>query len=169
MLVGAHMEVVRQVADAGNIRADMFALIIEADLVICDITVHNANVFYELGIRHARLDFTYGDRDAFTERFLDRLLTLALPRIRDFRGLKANFDGNGNYTLGVTEQLIFPEIDYDAIDAIRGMDITFVTSAKTDEHGRALLDAFGFPFLRPEGAPAPSAMQRLAEAKADTL
>jgi large subunit ribosomal protein L5 len=101
--------------------------------------------------------------------FLDRLLTIALPRIRDFRGLKANFDGHGNYTLGVAEQLIFPEIDYDAIDAIRGMDITFVTSAKTDEHGRALLDAFGFPFLRAEGEPAPSAMQRLAEAKADLI
>ena len=99
--------------------------------------------------------------------FLDRLLTIALPRIRDFRGLKANFDGNGNYTLGVTEQLIFPEVDYDSIDAVRGMDITFVTSAKTDEHGRALLDAFGFPFQRPEGEPAPEAMQRLTTATAD--
>ncbi|CAN5427569.1 50S ribosomal protein L5 [soil metagenome] len=95
--------------------------------------------------------------------FLDRLLTLALPRIRDFRGLADKFDGNGNYTLGVTEQLIFPEIDYDQIDAIRGMDITFVTSAATDEHGRALLDAFGFPFRRAEGEIAPPAMQRLQQ------
>jgi large subunit ribosomal protein L5 len=99
--------------------------------------------------------------------FLDRLLTLALPRIRDFRGLSSNFDGGGNYTLGVTEQLIFPEVDYDSIDAIRGMDITFVTSATTDEHGRALLDAFGFPFKRAEGEAAPEAMQRLSTATAD--
>ncbi|MBA2577506.1 MAG: 50S ribosomal protein L5 [Euzebyaceae bacterium] len=79
--------------------------------------------------------------------FLDRLLAVALPRIRDFRGLAANFDGRGNYTFGVTEQLIFPEIDYDAVDKVRGMDITFVTTAVTDEQGRALLDAFGFPFV----------------------
>jgi large subunit ribosomal protein L5 len=78
--------------------------------------------------------------------FLDRLLSIALPRIRDFRGLKANFDGRGNYTCGITEQLIFPEIDYDQIEKVRGMDITFVTTAHTDEQGRALLDAFGFPF-----------------------
>ncbi|MEO2106649.1 MAG: 50S ribosomal protein L5 [Actinomycetota bacterium] len=93
--------------------------------------------------------------------FLDRLLTLALPRIRDFRGLPSKFDGAGNYTLGVTEQLIFPEIDYDKIDAIRGMDITFVTSAKDDKGGRALLDAFGFPFKRAEGEAAPEPLQRL--------
>lgn len=93
--------------------------------------------------------------------FLDRLLTLALPRIRDFRGLPTKFDGAGNYTLGITEQLIFPEIDYDNIDAIRGMDITFVTTATDDESGRALLEAFGFPFKRPEGAPAPDPVQRL--------
>jgi large subunit ribosomal protein L5 len=79
--------------------------------------------------------------------FFDRLLAVALPRIRDFRGLSPDsFDGRGNYTFGVTEQLIFPEIDYDAIDRIRGMDITIVTSAETDEQGRALLDAYGFPF-----------------------
>ena len=79
--------------------------------------------------------------------FLDRLLSLALPRIRDFRGLNPDsFDGRGNYTFGVTEQLIFPEIDYDEIDRTRGMDITVVTTAETDEQGRALLDAFGFPF-----------------------
>ncbi len=81
--------------------------------------------------------------------FLDRLITLAIPRIRDFRGLPTNsFDGHGNYTFGVTEQLIFPEIDYDKIDAIRGMDITIVTTARTDAEGRALLAAFGFPFKR---------------------
>ena len=81
--------------------------------------------------------------------FLDRLITLAIPRIRDFRGLSPrSFDGNGNYTFGVTEQLIFPEIDYDSIDTTRGMDITIVTTARTDAEGRALLDAFGFPFRR---------------------
>jgi len=81
--------------------------------------------------------------------FTDRLLSTALPRIRDFRGISAtSFDGRGNYSLGVTEQLIFPEIDYDKVDKIRGMDITFVTSAKTDEECRALLDEFGFPFKR---------------------
>ncbi len=93
--------------------------------------------------------------------FLDRLLTLALPRIRDFRGLPSKMDGAGNYTLGITEQIIFPEIDYDKVDAIRGMDITFVTSATDDAGGRALLDAFGFPFKRPEGATAPEPLQRL--------
>jgi large subunit ribosomal protein L5 len=79
--------------------------------------------------------------------FYDRLLSLAIPRIRDFRGLSPrSFDGKGNYTFGVTEQLIFPEIDYDKIDTTRGMDITIVTTARTDEEGRALLRAFGFPF-----------------------
>ena len=83
--------------------------------------------------------------------FLDRLVTLAIPRIRDFRGLSPkSFDGNGNYTFGVTEQLIFPEIDYDKVDRTRGMDITIVTSASDDAGGRALLAAFGFPF-RKEG------------------
>ncbi len=81
--------------------------------------------------------------------FLDRLIALAIPRIRDFRGLPANsFDGQGNYTFGVTEQLIFPEIDYDKIDRTRGMDITIVTTARTNAEGKALLDAFGFPFKR---------------------
>jgi large subunit ribosomal protein L5 len=80
--------------------------------------------------------------------FLDRLISLAIPRIRDFRGLPSTFDGHGNYTFGVTEQLIFPEIDYDKIDAPRGMDITIVTTARTDAEGKALLDAFGFPFRR---------------------
>ena len=83
--------------------------------------------------------------------FLDRLINLAIPRVRDFRGLSTkSFDGNGNYTFGVTEQLIFPEIDYDKIDATRGMDITIVTSAKNDQEGKALLDSFSFPF-RTEG------------------
>jgi large subunit ribosomal protein L5 len=80
--------------------------------------------------------------------FLDRLVALAIPRIRDFRGLPVKFDGRGNYTFGVTEQTIFPEIDYDKIDVPRGMDITFVTTATTDAEGKALLDAFGFPFRR---------------------
>jgi large subunit ribosomal protein L5 len=81
--------------------------------------------------------------------FLDRLISLAIPRIRDFRGLPTKgFDGRGNYTFGVTEQLIFPEIDYDKIDAPRGMDITIVTTARSNAEGRALLDAFGFPFRR---------------------
>jgi large subunit ribosomal protein L5 len=80
--------------------------------------------------------------------FLDRLVTLALPRIRDFRGLQPSaFDGHGNYTLGVTEQLIFPEIDYDKVLKVSGMDITVVTTAKTDDEGRALLVALGFPVI----------------------
>ncbi len=79
--------------------------------------------------------------------FFDRLVSLAIPRIRDFRGLSPrSFDGHGNYTFGVTEQLIFPEVDYDSIDTTRGMDITIVTTARNDDEGRALLSAFGFPF-----------------------
>jgi len=79
--------------------------------------------------------------------FLDRLLSLAIPRVRDFRGLSPrSFDGRGNYTFGVNDQLIFPEIDYDKIDAARGFDITIVTTADNDEQGRAFLRAFGFPF-----------------------
>lgn len=81
--------------------------------------------------------------------FLDRLTSVVLPRVRDFRGLNPkSFDGRGNYTFGFTEQLVFPEIFYDDIDAVRGMDVTLVTTADNDEHGRALLDAFGFPFAR---------------------
>ncbi|MGV3758936.1 MAG: 50S ribosomal protein L5 [Actinomycetota bacterium] len=88
-------------------------------------------------------------RGARMWEFLDRLISLSIPRIRDFRGLNPRaFDGRGNYTFGVTEQLIFPEIDYDSIDVPRGMDITIVTTAKTDAEGKALLDAFGFPFKR---------------------
>jgi large subunit ribosomal protein L5 len=79
--------------------------------------------------------------------FLDRLINISIPRIRDFRGLNGkSFDGRGNYSMGVREQIIFPEIEYDKIDALRGMDITITTTAKTDEHGRALLSAFKFPF-----------------------
>jgi large subunit ribosomal protein L5 len=81
--------------------------------------------------------------------FLDRLVNVAIPRIRDFRGVPTNsFDGRGNYTLGITEQIIFPEIDYDKIDRIRGMNITIVTTAKTDEQALELLQAFGMPFKR---------------------
>ena len=79
--------------------------------------------------------------------FLDRLINVAIPRIRDFRGMNPkSFDGRGNYNMGVKEQIIFPEIDYDKIDTLRGMDITFTTTAKTDEEGRTLLAAFNFPF-----------------------
>lgn len=79
--------------------------------------------------------------------FLDRLINLALPRIRDFRGISPkSFDGRGNYSLGIREQLIFPEIDYDTIDQIRGMDVSIITTAQTDEEGRALLKAMGMPF-----------------------
>jgi large subunit ribosomal protein L5 len=88
-------------------------------------------------------------RGARKWEFLDRLISLAIPRVRDFRGLDPKaFDGRGNYTFGVTEQLIFPEVDYDSIDAPRGMDITIVTTATSDAEGKALLDALGFPFKR---------------------
>ncbi|MEA2080521.1 MAG: 50S ribosomal protein L5, partial [Pseudomonadota bacterium] len=79
--------------------------------------------------------------------FLDRLVNIAIPRIRDFRGMSPKaFDGRGNYNMGIREQIIFPEVDYDKIDALRGMDISITTSARTDEEGRALLAAFNFPF-----------------------
>ena len=81
--------------------------------------------------------------------FFDRLTSVAIPRIRDFRGISPkSFDGRGNFSMGVTEQLIFPEIDFDSVDRTRGMDITIVTTAKTDEEARALLDGFGFPFKK---------------------
>ena len=81
--------------------------------------------------------------------FLDRLVNLALPRVRDFRGINPNaFDGRGNYALGIKEQLIFPEIEYDKVDKVRGMDVIFVTTAKTDEEGRELLTQFGMPFAK---------------------
>ncbi|MEI2701314.1 MAG: 50S ribosomal protein L5 [Baekduia sp.] len=95
-----------------------------------------------------------GDR---AYEFLDRLVTIALPRVRDFRGIKpTSFDGRGNYSMGVREQIIFPEIDYDAVDAVRGLDITITTSAKTDPEAYALLEAFGMPFTR-DGNPYVSA------------
>jgi large subunit ribosomal protein L5 len=79
--------------------------------------------------------------------FLDRLINIAIPRIRDFRGMNPkSFDGRGNYSMGVKEQIMFPEIDYDKVDTLRGLDITITTTAKTDEEGRALLEAFNFPF-----------------------
>ncbi len=92
-------------------------------------------------------------RGARMWEFYDRLVSLAIPRIRDFRGMNPRaFDGRGNYTFGVTEQLIFPEIDYDSIDTVRGMDITIVTTGNTDDEGRALLRALGFPFRRESGS-----------------
>jgi large subunit ribosomal protein L5 len=88
-------------------------------------------------------------RGARMWEFFDRLVSIAIPRIRDFRGMSpTQFDGRGNYTFGLTEQLVFPEIDYDKIDTVRGMDITIVTSAATDDQARALLRALGFPFRR---------------------
>ncbi|MCY3731343.1 MAG: 50S ribosomal protein L5, partial [Rhodospirillaceae bacterium] len=85
-------------------------------------------------------------RRARMYEFLDRLINVAIPRIRDFRGLNGrSFDGHGNYSMGVREQIIFPEIDYDQVDAIRGLDITLTTTARNDEEGRALLEAFRFP------------------------
>jgi large subunit ribosomal protein L5 len=88
-------------------------------------------------------------RGARMYEFLDRLITVAMPRIRDFRGLSPRgFDGRGNYTLGVREQIIFPEIQYDTVDQVRGMDITITTSARDNKHGRALLEAFSFPFRK---------------------
>ena len=95
--------------------------------------------------------------------FADRLLSLALPRIRDFRGLSARqFDGQGNYTFGLTEQVMFHEIDQDRIDRVRGMDITFVTSATNDDEGRALLKLLGFPFKAPENDPKKAVQRRRA-------
>jgi large subunit ribosomal protein L5 len=83
--------------------------------------------------------------------FLDRLLNVALPRVRDFRGVSANaFDGRGNYTLGLRDQLVFPEIEYDKIDKLRGMEVTIVTTARSDEHARALLQLLGMPFAKKE-------------------
>ena len=80
--------------------------------------------------------------------FLEKLVRVALPRIRDFKGIESKFDGRGNYTLGIQEQIIFPEIDFDKVAKLRGMDIVFVTTAKTDEEGRALLTELGMPFAK---------------------
>lgn len=97
-------------------------------------------------------------RDARMYEFLDRLITLALPRVRDFRGIPdRSFDGRGNYTLGIHEQIIFPEIDVDRVDRIDGMDVTFVTTADTDEEAHALLKELGMPFVRRETAEAEAA------------
>ncbi|MFI4968077.1 MAG: 50S ribosomal protein L5, partial [Gammaproteobacteria bacterium] len=86
-------------------------------------------------------------RRAQMYEFLDRLISISLPRVRDFRGVSGrSFDGRGNYSMGVKEQIIFPEIEYDKIDALRGMDITITTTARTNEEARALLEAFSFPF-----------------------
>jgi large subunit ribosomal protein L5 len=104
-------------------------------------------------------------RDARMYEFLDRLTAIALPRVRDFRGLSArSFDGRGNYSLGVREQIIFPEIDYDSIDQVRGLDITFTTTAKTDEEAFALLLAFGMPFQL-EGRPGSTDAEEEADAE----
>ena len=93
--------------------------------------------------------------------FLDRLISVAIPRMRDFRGLPAHsWDGRGNYTFGLNDQTVFPEIDYDKIDSTRGMDITIVTTAATNEQGKALLDAFGFPFKRGDDAGAAPKQQK---------
>jgi large subunit ribosomal protein L5 len=100
--------------------------------------------------------------------FLDRLTSIAIPRIRDFRGLKSNaFDGRGNYSMGVREQIIFPEIDYDAVDAVRGLDITITTSAKTDAEAYALLEAFGMPFARDGNAPEGAVIEKTDESPAE--
>jgi large subunit ribosomal protein L5 len=104
-------------------------------------------------------------RDARMYEFLDRLMSIAIPRIRDFRGLNPRgFDGRGNYNMGVREQIIFPEIDYDAIDQVRGLDISIATTATTDEEAFALLEAFGMPFQRPESS---AAQVRQEQAAAD--
>ncbi len=102
--------------------------------------------------------------------FLDRLMSVAIPRIRDFRGLKIkSFDGRGNYAMGVREQVIFPEIDYDAVEQVRGLDIIVTTSAETDEEALALLQAFGMPFAKPveKKAPAPTPVEPEPEAEAE--
>jgi large subunit ribosomal protein L5 len=102
-------------------------------------------------------------RDARMYEFLDRLLSVAIPRIRDFRGLNPrSFDGRGNYSLGIREQIIFPEIDYDSIDQVRGLDVTISTSAQTDEEAFALLEGFGMPFAR-DGRPGARAEEADAE------
>jgi large subunit ribosomal protein L5 len=99
--------------------------------------------------------------------FLDRLMSIAIPRIRDFRGLSPrSFDGRGNYSMGVREQIIFPEIDYDAIDQVRGLDVTITTTAATDEEAFALLEALGMPFAR-EGRPGTAAAREAPEARED--
>jgi large subunit ribosomal protein L5 len=107
-------------------------------------------------------------RDARMYEFLDRLMSVAIPRIRDFRGLNPKgFDGRGNYNMGVREQIIFPEIDYDSIDQVRGMDISITTTAETDEEAFALLEAFGMPFQRTEERSAAQIRQEQEAAEAE--
>ena len=114
--------------------------------VICKAKKSVANFKVREGMNVGAKVTLRGDR---MWEFLDRLICIAIPRIRDFRGISAkSFDGRGNFSMGVTEQLIFPEIDFDSVDHQRGMDITFVTTANTDEEAKALLDAFGFPFKK---------------------
>ena len=106
-------------------------------------------------------------RDQRAYEFLDRLTSIALPRVRDFRGLKANaFDGRGNYSMGIREQIIFPEIDYDAVDHVRGLDVTITTSAQSDVEAFALLEAFGMPFTKENRPVDPAAEARRAAAAA---
>ena len=106
-------------------------------------------------------------RGARMYEFLDRLISVAIPRIRDFRGLSPKLDGRGNYTIGIREQIIFPEIDYDAIDQVRGLDIVFTTSAKSDEEGYALLLAFGLPFAGRAERDAEAAAEAAAVSEAE--
>ena len=106
-------------------------------------------------------------RDQRAYEFLDRLMSIALPRVRDFRGLKANaFDGRGNYSMGIREQIIFPEIDYDAVDQVRGLDVTITTSAQSDVEAFALLEAFGMPFTKENRPQDPAGEARRAAAAA---
>ena len=101
--------------------------------------------------------------------FLDRLMSVAIPRIRDFRGLNPkSFDGRGNYAIGIREQIIFPEIDYDAVDQVRGLDIVMATSAQTDEEAYALLELFGMPFAKPQVKAEPKVEAPAPEAEAET-
>ena len=114
--------------------------------VVCKATKSVANFKLREGMDIGAKVTLRGDR---MYEFLDRFFNLALPRVRDFRGINPNsFDGRGNYSLGIKEQLIFPEIEYDKIDKVRGMDITFITTANTDEEGRELLSLLGAPFAR---------------------
>ena len=119
----------------------------------CEITGRPRGTFRQFGLARAKIREGYPIGTMVTLRgarmyeFLDRFITVALPRVRDFRGVSGkSFDGRGNYNIGVKEQIIFPEIDYDKIDALRGMNISITTTAKTDEEAKALLAAFKFPF-----------------------
>lgn len=127
-----------------SILADL-ALITGQKAIVCKAKKSVANFKLREGMPIGAKVTLRGDR---MYEFVDRLFSIAFPRVRDFRGINGNsFDGRGNYSVGVREQLIFPEIDYDKIDAIRGMDIAFVTSAKTDEEAKELLSLLGAPFM----------------------